>query len=85
VEVVHIEVRRTTIPRKLHLNFHLVRFKGNVAHRTRSTDPRTTPQPVRVAIRELALFDGFASFNAEETFVWHKLIPRGIRSGKRKA
>ena len=85
VEVVHIEVRRATIPRKLRLNFHLVRLNGNVAHRTGGTGPWTTPQPIRVAIRELALFDGFASFNAEEGFVWHKLFPRGIRSGKRKA
>ncbi len=62
VEVVHIEVRRTTLPRKLRLKFHLVRLKGNVAHCTGGADPWTMPQPVRVAIRELALFDGFASF-----------------------
>jgi hypothetical protein len=45
---------------------------------TGGTDPWTTPQPIRVAIRELTLFDGFASFNAEEGFVWHRLIPRGF-------
>jgi hypothetical protein len=54
------------------------------AHCIGGADSWTTPQPVRVAIRELALFDGFASFDAEEGLVRHRLIPRGFFRGGAK-
>ena len=72
VNVIPVEMRRASVPSKLNLTLHLVFLHRAVAHSAGGTDSWPAPQSVVLAVRELALFDGFAGFVAGEGLVWHR-------------
>jgi hypothetical protein len=84
VDVKHVKVWDTSVPGILDLKLHLRFLYRAIAYHTRSTDSRSTPQPVRWAIRELALFDSLAGPVSEDTLVWHLALRVISGSGQAK-
>jgi hypothetical protein len=84
VDVKHVKVWGAPVPGKLDFKLHLSFINRAIADRTRSTDSRSAPQPVRWAIRELALFDSLAGLVAEDTLVWHLALRVISGSGQAK-
>ncbi len=72
VDVIPVEMRRASVPSKLNLKLHLVFLHRTVAHSAGGTDSWPAPQSVVLAVRELALFDGFAGSVAEKGLAWHR-------------